>query len=169
MLKVRSCIYLRNKIVSYIGGLDLCNGRYDNPTHPIFKSLETLHADDFHNPTFTGNLAGCPREPWHDLHSKIDGLAAYDVLKNFEERWLKASKVSGIKKLKALYDESLLKIDNMPEFLTVNDEPCLSDQDPEGWHVQIFRSIDSNSAKGFPKDPKEATAKVTKWYYIGEQ
>ncbi|KAJ0444383.1 putative phospholipase D [Helianthus annuus] len=149
----------RRKIVSFIGGLDLCNGRYDNPTHPIFKSLETLHADDFHNPTFTGNLAGCPREPWHDLHSKIDGPAAYDVLKNFEERWLKASKVSGIKKLKALYDESLLKIDNMPEFLTVNDEPCLSDQDPEGWHVQIFRSIDSNSAKGFPKDPKEATAK----------
>ncbi|KAJ0659044.1 putative phospholipase D [Helianthus annuus] len=97
MLKVRSCIYLRNKIVSFIGGLDLCNGRYDNPTHPIFKSLETLHADDFHNPTFTGNLAGCPREPWHDLHSKIDGPAAYDVLKNFEERWLKASKVSGIK------------------------------------------------------------------------
>lgn len=26
--------------------------------------------------------------------------------------------------------------------------------------VQIFRSIDSNSVKGFPKDPKEATSKV---------
>lgn len=25
---------------------------------------------------------------------------------------------------------------------------------------QIFRSIDSNSVKGFPKDPKEATMKV---------
>ncbi|KAI7729385.1 hypothetical protein M8C21_018646 [Ambrosia artemisiifolia] len=150
----------RRKIVAFIGGLDLCNGRYDNPTHPIFKSLETLHADDFHNPTFTGNLEGCPREPWHDLHSKIDGPAAYDILKNFEERWLKASKVGVIKKLRALRDESLVKIDKMPEFLTVNDEPCLSDQDPEGWHVQIFRSIDSNSVKGFPKDPNEATAKA---------
>ncbi|KAK9051427.1 hypothetical protein SSX86_028054 [Deinandra increscens subsp. villosa] len=148
----------RRKIISFIGGLDLCNGRYDNPTHPIFRSLETLHADDFHNPTFTGNLAGCPREPWHDLHSKIDGPAAYDLLKNFEERWLKALKVSGVK-MKAPYDDYLLKIDKMPEFLTVNDEPCLSDKDPEGWHVQIFRSIDSNSVKGFPKDPKEATAK----------
>ncbi|KAD4982715.1 hypothetical protein E3N88_19386 [Mikania micrantha] len=149
----------RRKIISFIGGLDLCNGRYDNPTHPIFKSLETLHVDDFHNPNFTGSLAGCPREPWHDLHCKIDGPAAYDLLKNFEERWLKASKVSGIKKLKASSDDSLLKLDNMPEFLTVNDEPCLSEKDPEGWHVQIFRSIDSNSVKGFPKDPKEATAK----------
>ncbi|XP_076939161.1 phospholipase D beta 1-like [Bidens hawaiensis] len=149
----------RRKIISFIGGLDLCNGRYDNPTHPIFKTLETLHSDDFHNPTFTGSVAGCPREPWHDLHSKIDGPAAYDLLKNFEERWLKASKAHGLKKLKASRDESLLNIESMPEFLTVNDEPCLSDQDPEGWHVQIFRSIDSNSVKGFPKDPKEAIAK----------
>lgn len=28
--------------------------------------------------------------------------------------------------------------------------------------LQIFRSIDSNSVKGFPKDPKEATAKARK-------
>ena len=28
--------------------------------------------------------------------------------------------------------------------------------------MQIFRSIDSNSVKGFPKDPKEAFCKVKK-------
>ncbi|KAI3719417.1 hypothetical protein L6452_20314 [Arctium lappa] len=149
----------KRKIVSFVGGLDLCNGRYDNPEHPIFRTLETIHANDFHNPTFTGNLVGCPREPWHDMHSKIDGPAAYDVMKNFEERWRKASKASGIKKLRLAYDDALLKIETMPDFLTVNDEPCLSDQDPEGWHVQIFRSIDSNSCKGFPKDPREAINK----------
>lgn len=27
--------------------------------------------------------------------------------------------------------------------------------------MQIFRSIDSNSVKGFPKDPKDATVKVS--------
>nr|GEW29429.1 phospholipase D gamma 1-like [Tanacetum cinerariifolium] len=149
----------KRKLVCFVGGLDLCNGRYDSPKHPIFKTLETLHADDYHNPTFTGNLAGCPREPWHDLHTKIDGPAAYDVLKNFEERWLKASKVCGIKKLKASYDDALLKIDQIPEFLSPDDEPYLSDQDPQAWHVQIFRSIDSNSVKGWPKDPIESTAK----------
>ncbi|KAL4586048.1 hypothetical protein LXL04_010679 [Taraxacum kok-saghyz] len=150
----------KRKIISFIGGLDLCNGRYDNPNHPLFKTATTIHADDFHNPTFTGNnLVGCPREPWHDMHSKIDGPAAYDIMKNFEERWLKASKATGVKKLKAMYDEALVKIQNMPQFLTVNDQPCLSDQDPEGWHVQIFRSIDSNSVKGFPKNPQQATSK----------
>lgn len=28
--------------------------------------------------------------------------------------------------------------------------------------MQIFRSIDSNSVKRFPKDPKDATSKVKK-------
>ncbi|KAI3787434.1 hypothetical protein L1987_41897 [Smallanthus sonchifolius] len=148
----------KRKIISFIGGLDLCNGRYDNPQHPIFRTLDTLHAQDYHNPTFAGSVSGCPREPWHDLHSKIDGPAAYDIMANFEERWLKASKPRGIKKLKTSKD-ALLKLDMFPELLGQNDDPCLSDDDPEEWHVQIFRSIDSNSVKGFPKDPHEATAK----------
>jgi len=43
----------KRKIVAFVGGLDLCDGRYDNPHHPIFRTLETLHKDDYHNPTFT--------------------------------------------------------------------------------------------------------------------
>ncbi|KAI7745937.1 hypothetical protein M8C21_009393, partial [Ambrosia artemisiifolia] len=43
-----------------------------------------------------GPTTGYPREPWHDLHSGIKGPAAYDVLKTFEERWLRASKPRGI-------------------------------------------------------------------------
>ncbi|XP_037424543.1 phospholipase D beta 1-like isoform X1 [Triticum dicoccoides] len=100
-----------------------------------------------------------PREPWHDLHSKIDGPAAYDVLKNFEERWLKASKRHGIKKFGKSYDEALLRIERIPDIINISDTLYFSDNDPEAWHVQVFRSIDSNSAKGFPKDPREATRK----------
>ncbi|KAK6162427.1 hypothetical protein DH2020_002268 [Rehmannia glutinosa] len=170
----------RRRIIAFLGGLDLCDGRYDTPQHPIFRTLQTLHSDDYHNPTYAGNVAGCPREPWHDLHCKIDGPAAYDVLSNFEERWLKASKPHGIKKLKMSYDDALLRIERMPEILGLSDAPCVSDDDPEGWHVQISKitlaswqcgvdyystlvhwagvcSIDSNSVKGFPKDPKEGT------------
>ncbi|KAA8515979.1 hypothetical protein F0562_019158 [Nyssa sinensis] len=149
----------RRRIIAFLGGLDLCDGRYDTPQHPIFRTLQTVHVDDYHNPTYTGNVAGCPREPWHDLHCKIDGPAAYDVLTNFEERWIKTSKPQGIKKLKMSYDDALLRIERMPDISGVSDAPCLSENDPEGWHVQIFRSIDSNSVKGFPKDPKEATNK----------
>ncbi|CAL0303329.1 unnamed protein product [Lupinus luteus] len=149
----------RRKIVAFVGGLDLCDGRYDTPHHSIFRTLQTLHKDDYHNPTFTGNTGGCPREPWHDLHSKIDGPAAYDVLTNFEERWLKASKPHGIKKLKISYDDALLRLERIPDIIGINDAPSVGDDDLEAWHVQIFRSIDSNSVKGFPKDPKDATSK----------
>ncbi|KAL6519552.1 Phospholipase D beta 1, partial [Orobanche minor] len=127
----------RRRIIAFLGGLDLCDGRYDTPQHPIFRTLQTLHSDDYHNPTYVfreqGNVAGCPREPWHDLHCKIDGPAAYDVLSNFEERWLKASKPHGIKKLKISYDDALLRIERMPEILGLSDAPCVSEDDPEGW------------------------------------
>ncbi|XP_052170183.1 phospholipase D beta 2-like isoform X2 [Diospyros lotus] len=149
----------KRRLVAFLGGLDLCDGRYDTPQHPIFRTLETVHVDDYYNPTFAGNVAGCPRQAWHDLHCRIDGPAAYDVLANFEERWLKASKPHGLKKLKNSYDDALLRIERMPDIMGVHDAPCLSENDPEGWHVQIFRSIDSNSVRGFPKDPKDGINK----------
>ncbi|KAL8500162.1 hypothetical protein ACS0TY_019955 [Phlomoides rotata] len=147
----------KRKIIAFLGGLDLCDGRYDTPDHHIFRTLQTLHADDYHNPTYAGTVTGCPREPWHDLHCKIDGPAAYDVLSNFEERWLKAAKPRGIKKLKISYDDALLRIERMPDILGICDAPCVSENDPECWHVQVFRSIDSNSVKSFPKEPKDCT------------
>ncbi|CAK7347980.1 unnamed protein product [Dovyalis caffra] len=150
----------RRKIIAFVGGLDLCDGRYDTPDHPLFRTLHTVHKDDYHNPTFTGSVTNCPREPWHDLHSRIDGPAAYDVLTNFEERWMKTAKPKGIKKLKTSYDDALLRIDRIPDIVGVFDTPSVSEDDPEAWHVQIFRSIDSNSVKDFPKDPKDATKKI---------
>jgi phospholipase D1/2 len=90
------------------------------------------------------------------LHSKIDGPAAYDVLRNFEERWLKAAKRHGLKKMGKSYDDTLLNLKRIPE-ICLDDTPYASDNDPESWHVQVFRSIDSNSAKDFPKDPREAS------------
>lgn len=43
----------KRKIIAFVGGLDLCDGRYDTPQHPLFKTLQTVHKDDYHNPTFT--------------------------------------------------------------------------------------------------------------------
>ncbi|GJZ68864.1 phospholipase D gamma 1-like protein, partial [Tanacetum coccineum] len=55
--------------------------------------------------------------------------------------------------------------------LGIDEAHCTSEQDPEGWHVQVSRSVDSNSVKGFPKDPNKATRKVpetlkSKWGHI---
>ncbi|KAF6142645.1 hypothetical protein GIB67_015131 [Kingdonia uniflora] len=45
----------KRKIISFVGGLDLCDGRYDTSKHQLFKTLQMLHKDDFHNPTFAGD------------------------------------------------------------------------------------------------------------------
>ncbi|KAJ8764356.1 hypothetical protein K2173_006096 [Erythroxylum novogranatense] len=164
------------KITAFLGGLDLCDGRYDTPEHRLFHGLDTIFKDDFHNPTFTaGTIA--PRQPWHDLHCRIDGPAAYDVLINFEQRWRKATrwKEFGLRfrQTSHWHDDALLKIERIswilsPHFtakdgtiIVPNDDPSLyvsSEDDPESWHVQIFRSIDSGSLKGFPKNVDKCQA-----------
>ncbi|KAD5960791.1 hypothetical protein E3N88_12263 [Mikania micrantha] len=159
------------KITAFIGGLDLCDGRYDTPDHRLFHDLDTVFRDDVHQPTFPAGTKA-PRQPWHDLHCKIEGPAAYDVLINFEQRWRKATRFREFalvaKRMAHYKDDALLKIDRISWILSptypvpVNgdhtvvpaDDPLLhvsSEDDPDNWHVQIFRSIDTGSLKGFPK------------------
>lgn len=40
------------KITTFIGGLDLCDGRYDTPEHRLYRDLKTVFHGDYHNPTF---------------------------------------------------------------------------------------------------------------------
>ncbi|KAL6636546.1 hypothetical protein ACP70R_024118 [Stipagrostis hirtigluma subsp. patula] len=148
------------KITAFIGGLDLCDGRYDTPEHRLFKDLDTVFKKDIHNPTFPVNSYG-PRQPWHDLHCKVEGPAAYDILTNFEQRFRKAKKWKvSLKKVASWHHDALIKLNRMswivsPTTGEANAHVC-DEQDPENWHVQVFRSIDSGSVKGFPKLVQEA-------------
>ncbi|KAK1299734.1 Phospholipase D delta [Acorus calamus] len=133
------------KITAFIGGLDLCDGRYDTPDHRLFDELDTIFQNDFHNPTFPVNTKG-PRQPWHDLHCKIEGPAAYDILTNFEQRWRKATKWRDFRfrKVTHWHDDALIKLDRISWILTPssldpnNDENVhvTDEKDPENWHVQ---------------------------------
>uniref|UniRef100_A0A0D9YHH2 Phospholipase D n=1 Tax=Oryza glumipatula TaxID=40148 RepID=A0A0D9YHH2_9ORYZ len=128
------------KITAFIGGLDLCDGRYDTPEHRLFKDLDTVFKDDFHNPTFQVNKSG-PRQPWHDLHCKIEGPAAYDILTNFEQRWRKSAKWKvSVRRAVSWHHDTLVKINRMswivsPSADELNARVCEQD-DPENWHVQ---------------------------------
>ncbi|OWM78275.1 phospholipase D alpha 1 [Punica granatum] len=136
----------KRRIVSFVGGLDLCDGRYDSPFHSLFRTLDTAHHDDFHQPNFTGAsiTKGGPREPWHDIHSRLEGPIAWDVLYNFEQRWRK----QGGKDLLL----QLRELDNV----IIPPSPVMYPDDPERWHVQLFRSIDGGAAFGFPETPEDA-------------
>ncbi|XP_010424312.1 PREDICTED: phospholipase D alpha 3-like [Camelina sativa] len=139
----------KRRVVSFLGGIDLCDGRYDTVEHPLFGTLNGVHANDFHQPNFDGASIrkGGPREPWHDIHCKVDGPAAWDVLYNFEQRWMKQG--SGRR--------YLISMAQLAE-ITVPPLPIVQPDNEEGWTVQVFRSIDNGAVEGFPEDPREASS-----------
>ncbi|VAH12735.1 unnamed protein product [Triticum turgidum subsp. durum] len=111
------------------------------------------HGDDFSQVNFSDEDAtlgkGGPREPWHDIHAKVEGPVAWDVLRNFEQRWRKQG---GDKD--HLVDHAALEAKVAPSSWAVT----LPD-DQEAWNVQLFRSIDNIDTVGFP-DSMEATFKA---------
>ncbi|GFZ11840.1 phospholipase D alpha 1 [Actinidia rufa] len=136
----------KRRIVSFVGGLDLCDGRYDTPFHSLFRTLDTAHHDDFHQPNFTDAAItkGGPREPWHDIHSRLEGPIAWDVLFNFEQRWRKQGGKDFLINLRELDD------------IIIPPSPVTFPDDRETWNVQLFRSIDGGAAFGFPDTPEDA-------------
>ncbi|XP_047313140.1 phospholipase D alpha 1 [Impatiens glandulifera] len=136
----------KRRIVSFVGGIDLCDGRYDTPFHSLFRTLDTAHHDDFHQPNFTGAsiTKGGPREPWHDIHSKLEGPIAWDVLYNFEQRWRKQGGKDVLVNLRELSQ------------VIISPSPAMFLDDHETWNVQLFRSIDGGAAFGFPDTPEGA-------------
>ncbi|CAL9061238.1 phospholipase D alpha 1-like [Musa acuminata AAA Group] len=136
----------RRRIVSFVGGLDLCDGRYDTQFHSLFRTLDTAHHDDFHQPNFgeASITKGGPREPWHDIHSRLEGPIAWDVLFNFEQRWRKQGGKDVLVQLRDLSD------------IIIPPSPVMFLEDKETWNVQLFRSIDGGAAFGFPETPEDA-------------
>lgn len=89
-----------------------------------------------------------PREPWHDLHCKVEGPAAYDILTNFEQRWRKAKKWRNLrlKKVTNWHDDALLRLDRISWILTPSTGSdgdavvhVTEENDPETWNVQVWR------------------------------
>ena len=61
------------RVVAFIGGLDITDGRYDNCEFQLFKTINTLHNGDFYSKCVVGATAETgPREPWHDNHAKVE-------------------------------------------------------------------------------------------------
>ncbi|KAL7150893.1 hypothetical protein ABFS83_05G144800 [Erythranthe nasuta] len=139
----------KRRIVSFLGGIDLCDGRYDTRNHSVFRTLNTVHNEDFHQPNFPESSIkkGGPREPWHDIHCRLEGPAAWDVLYNFEQRWRKQ-----------VGNQYIYSINELDKFIAQPTEVNIpsSLEDKEMWSVQIFRSIDGGAAFGFPDKPEKA-------------
>ena len=121
------------RVVAFLGGLDLTDGRWDTPEHELFKTLRTKHCEDFYNGCVDTTKEFGPRQPWHDIHCKLEGPIVMDVLANFYERW----------ELQA--DEHLGDLLIVTEKEYAVNAPATVKED-KMWNVQLFRSISSDSA-----------------------
>eukprot|EP00667_Euglena_gracilis_P001772 EG_transcript_1770 len=126
-------VSIKRRRISFIGGVDLTTGRYDTPDHGLYRTLNTAHQGDFRNKLGDFDPALGPREPWHDVHSLVEGPIAHDVIENFETRWKR--QVTG---------------SAMARLYTMQKDPAFHLEDTElnsfGWDVQMFRSITGDSA-----------------------
>ncbi|KAK4380074.1 hypothetical protein RND71_001936 [Anisodus tanguticus] len=86
--------------ICFIGGLDLCFGRYDSPEHKVGDCPPLIWpGKDFYNPresepnswedTMKDELdrKKYPRMPWHDVHCALWGPPCRDVARHFVQRW----------------------------------------------------------------------------------
>lgn len=88
--------------VSFVGGLDLCFGRWDTGEHALFDEPgqgANFLGKDYSNPRVKDFIevhlpdrdlidrTAVPRMPWHDCHSRLEGQPARDVARHFIQRW----------------------------------------------------------------------------------
>ena len=93
-----------DQIIGYVGGLDLCWGRWDTHEHPIYE--EPNDRQEYNFPAIDYSNArirdfdkvedylkeSCDRNcevrmPWHDVHSRLIGPVVADIARHFVERW----------------------------------------------------------------------------------
>lgn len=91
-------------VVAFIGGLDLCFGRWDDAKHKITDSSpdpekQIWIGKDYSNPRIEDfhsldkpledylDRTRSPRMPWHDISVRICGSAVQDLEYHFIQRW----------------------------------------------------------------------------------
>lgn len=108
-------ICIVDHIVAFVGGIDLCFGRWDTPQHTLVDDKPTgfEHSDlpkdadhcqlwpgkDYSNPRVQDfyklnepyaemyDRSKTPRMPWHDVAMQVAGQPARDLTRHFVQRW----------------------------------------------------------------------------------
>ncbi|KAH7099651.1 phospholipase D [Auriculariales sp. MPI-PUGE-AT-0066] len=88
--------------IAFMGGFDLCFGRWDTPQHVLVDETEGEHiwqGKDYSNPRVSDfhtlnkpeqemyDRSKVPRMPWHDVGMQILGQPARDLARHFIQRW----------------------------------------------------------------------------------
>lgn len=148
--------------ICFIGGLDLCFGRYDTSEHKVGDCPPLIWpGKDYYNPresepnswedTMKDELdrEKYPRMPWHDVHCALWGPPCRDIARHFVQRWnyAKRNKAPNEQAIPLLMPQQHMVI---PHYMGKNTEVKI-----EGKNVQNykdFRRHDSFSASSSLQD-----------------
>ena len=89
--------------IAFVGGLDLCWGRYDTNKHPIVEEENKTHKYYYPGADYVNerkidmhdvdkfdkeqlNRNEMPRMAWHDVHTMVKGPIVSDIVRHFVER-----------------------------------------------------------------------------------
>lgn len=155
----------------FIGGLDLCFGRYDTSEHKVGDLPPSIWpGKDYYNPresepnswedTMKDELdrEKYPRMPWHDVHCALWGPPCRDMARHFVQRWNYA------KRNKAPYEQAIPLLMPQQHMVIPHYMGKSREMEVESKSVQIykdFRGQDSFSARSSLQDiplllPQEA-------------
>ena len=93
-----------DQIIAYVGGLDLCWGRWDTHEHPLVEEPNSEQRYYWPGIDYANNRINDfskvkeylkenvdrtqkPRMPWHDVHCRLIGPVVYDIARHFVQRW----------------------------------------------------------------------------------
>ncbi|KAJ6711576.1 PHOSPHOLIPASE D [Salix purpurea] len=155
----------RRRIVSYVGGIDLCDGRYDTPFHSLFRTLDTAHHDDFHQPNFTG--ASIQKE-MEEARCYLDPLmagAAFGFPETPEDA-AKAGLVSGKDNIidRSIQDAYINAIRRAKNFIYIENQYFLGSS--FSWSADDIKPEDINALHLIPK---ELSLKIVSKIEAGER
>lgn len=77
------------EMITFTGGIDFAVGRFDTGDHPITPVREAgVYLQDWYTPENDGAEAvPQQRQPWHDIHCRVRGDAAFQIYRTFTARW----------------------------------------------------------------------------------
>ena len=151
-----------DQIIGYVGGLDLCWGRWDTHQHPLYEEPNAEQKYNFPGIDYSNarirdfdkvenylNESADRkfelRMPWHDVHSRLIGPVVADIARHFVERWnfTRFGTGSGITDIKQ--NSSVSKMNNQLKETTTIDE-SLEKQNSENkqqsnWILGIINQV----------------------------
>ncbi|RYR79080.1 hypothetical protein Ahy_A01g003944 isoform C [Arachis hypogaea] len=141
----------QRRIVSFIGGIDLCNGRYDTQFHSLFQTLAVEHSKDFYQPTTNPDDDD---DTWNvQLFRSIDDTTTLGFPETAKEAF-EHGLVSGENKMidRSIQDAYINAIRRAKNFIYIENQYFIGSA--FGW------SVDSTEFDAVHLIPKELSVKI---------